>query len=172
MDTFLTILKHPFTWGLLLGILILIFVLKNNITVKGHLKKEIKRLTEERNDLQKHLNTQLKINAAGNEALDKQVLELKEHNEILRMNLSTLQQKPGKQEAKQLHVTENAVRMMREQAPGFAPAWERALQQAESDYANAENGLQKIVRKILPSLGQTSNQTLEVKSKDSSGSDS
>ena len=44
---------------------------------------------------------------------------------------------------------------MREQAPGFAQAWEKAVRQAESDYESTEGGLKKLVRKVLPSLGAT-----------------
>ncbi len=41
---------------------------------------------------------------------------------------------------------------MREQAPGFAPAWEKALRQAEADADAAESGFAKLVRRVIPGL--------------------
>ncbi len=45
---------------------------------------------------------------------------------------------------------------MREQAPGFAPAWEQALRDAGEDAQSAESGLKKLVRKVIPALGISS----------------
>ena len=39
---------------------------------------------------------------------------------------------------------------MREQAPGFAPAWEKAMRDAEAAELAAEGGLKKLIRKVLP----------------------
>jgi hypothetical protein len=107
-------------------------------------------------DLQSHLNTQLKINASGNEALQAELKALKLQNETLRVNNSSLQQKPGRAEQRQLQVYEIAIRMMREQAPGFAPAWEKALRQGETEVDAAESGLVKLVRRVIPGLGNSS----------------
>ena len=41
---------------------------------------------------------------------------------------------------------------MREQAPGFAPAWENALRQAETEMDAAESGFKKLVRRVIPGL--------------------
>ena len=155
MDSILEILKEPFVLGLLLGLLITAFVWKTGFTKAQHLKKDAQRLNDEMSELQGHLNTQLKINASGNEALNQELKELKEHNENLRVNLSTLQQKPDKAELKHLHITENAVRLMREQAPGFASAWEKALRASEEEYEKSQSGLTKLVRKVLPNYGSS-----------------
>ena len=45
---------------------------------------------------------------------------------------------------------------MREQAPGFAPAWEQALRKAEADYEAGEGGLKKLVKKVIPGIGVSS----------------
>ena len=45
---------------------------------------------------------------------------------------------------------------MREQAPGFAPAWEQALRQGELDVDAAESGLVKLVRRVVPGLSNSS----------------
>jgi hypothetical protein len=41
---------------------------------------------------------------------------------------------------------------MREQAPGFAPAWEKALRHGEQEMDAAESGLKKLVRRVIPGL--------------------
>ena len=80
---------------------------------------------------------------------------MREQNETLRVNLSTVQQKSGKAELRRLEVTEAAISVMREQAPGFAPAWEKALRESEDDYVAAEGGLKKLMRKVVPSFRAT-----------------
>ena len=156
MDTLWPILSHPFTWGLSLGLLIAGFVLKNGLTSKAHQNREIKRLKDELDQLQKHLNTHLKITATGNDRLEKDLAALKEQNENLRVNIAALQQRPGRAEARQLQILETAVARMREQAPGFAQAWEQAVRQATADQDAAESGLSKLIRKVLPSSGSPS----------------
>lgn len=144
-----------FTAGLALGLLIAFFTWKSGFSARRNLKRELKRVETEEKELQKHLNTQLKINAEGNESLNKKLEELREQNENLRVNVSSLQQKPGRNGLRQLSIIENGIGIMREQAPGFAQAWEKAIRQAEADYESSESGLKKLVRKVLPSLGTT-----------------
>jgi uncharacterized membrane-anchored protein YhcB (DUF1043 family) len=151
METVWPVLSHPFTWGLGLGLLVAAFVLKSALSTKSHLNREIKRLKEELDQLQKHLNTHLKITASGNDRLEQDLSSLKEQNENLRVNIAALQQRPGRAEARQLQILETAVARMREQAPGFAQAWELAIRQATTDQDAAESGFSKLIRKVLPS---------------------
>src|SRR5882757_1515503 len=102
MDWVWPIIQSPFTWGLALGLLVAGFVLKNAFTARGHFKREIARLKGEIEELQRHINTHLKITATGSERLEKELASLKEQNETLRVNLAGLQQKPGRAEARQL----------------------------------------------------------------------
>jgi hypothetical protein len=150
MDWVWPIIQSPFTWGLALGLLVAGFVLKNAFTARGHFKREIARLKEEAGDLQRHINTHLKITATGSERLEKELASLKEQNEILRVNFASLQGKPGRAEARQLQTYESAVSRMREQAPGFAQAWERALREATAEQDAAESGLARLMRKVIP----------------------
>lgn len=153
MDAIWPLLTHPFTLGLLLGLLIAGFIWKSSVAARGHLKREIKRLQEEGRELQGHLNTQLKLNAKGTDELQKELDVLRTQNENLRINLATLQNKPGRAEQRQYQISEAAIRAMREQAPGFAPAWEQALRTAEAEYEEAESGIKKLVRKVIPGIG-------------------
>jgi hypothetical protein len=168
MDLFLNLLKEHFTWGLLLGLLVAGFIWKSGFTAARAAKREIKRLESEMKDLQGHLNTQLKINASGNQSLQDELASLKQQNETLRVNNAALQQKPGRAEQRQLQVYEIAIRSMREQAPGFAAAWEKALRQGEAEVDAAESGLKKLVRRVIPGLGNPPSSQVIV-SEDSAG---
>ncbi len=153
MDQLTEVLKNPFTWGLLLGLLIAAFIWKAGFSARRAVSRDLKRVEEEMKNLQSHLNTQLKINASGNESLQVELESLRKQNETLRVNNAALQQKPGRAEQKLLQIHEIAIRSMREQAPGFAPAWEKAVRQAEADLEAAESGLKKLVRRVIPGLG-------------------
>jgi len=156
---FQEIIKNPFVWGLALGLLVAAFILKNAIFSKLQLKREIRRIEGEMRDLQSHLNTQMKITATGSESLTRQVDELKAQNENLRVNLAALQNKPDKAEQRQFRLQEMAVGAMREQAPGFAGAWEKAMRQAEAEMNSAENGFTKLMRKVVPGLGNSASKS-------------
>lgn len=148
-------LRNPFTWGLLLGLLIAAFIWKAGFTARRTIAKDFKRVAEEMKNLHLHLNTQLKINATGNEALHTELESLRKQNETLRVNNAALQQKPGRGELRLLQVQEVAIRTMREQAPGFAPTWENALRQGEIEVDAADSGLVKLVRRVIPGLSSS-----------------
>ena len=153
MDAIWPILSHPFTLGLLLGLLVAGFIWKSSVSARSNLRREINRLREEGRELQGHLNTHVKLNARGADEIQKELDQLRIQNENLRINLASVQQKPGRAEQRQLHIMESAVRAMREQAPGFASAWEQALRQAENEYEEASHGLKKLVRRVIPAIG-------------------
>lgn len=156
MEILKAALQNPFTWGLLLGLLITAFIWKSGFSARRNLSRDLKRVEGEMKNLQNHLNTQLKINASGHEALQTELETLRKQNEQLRINNATLQQKPGRAEQRMLQIQEIAIRSMREQAPGFAPAWEKAIRQGEIEVDASESGLIKLVRRVIPGLGNTS----------------
>jgi DNA anti-recombination protein RmuC len=153
MDSFTEILKHPFTLGLLLGLLIAFFIWKSGYSARRNIARDLKRVEGELKNLQNHLNTQLKITASGNDMLQTELEALRKQNETLRVNQAALQQKPGRAEQRLLQIQEIAIRAMREQAPGFAPAWEKALRQGEAEVDSAESGFKKLARRVIPGLG-------------------
>jgi hypothetical protein len=150
MDQVFYVLSQPFTWGLVVGLFMMVVTWRLMHKDVSMLRSDNKRLIEENRELQSHLGTQLKINASGNAQLEKQLEEFKEQNETLRMNLNLAQQKPGRAERRQLEMLEAAASTMREQAPGFAPAWEKAMRDAEVHQQEAEGGLKKLMRKVMP----------------------
>jgi len=155
MDQFWEYLKHPFSLGLLLGLAVAAVAWKSGFSARRRLAKDVRKLENELRELQGHLNTQLKINAQGNDTLQRELEEQKRQNENLRVSLASLQAKPGKAELRHAQMTESAVRLMREQAPGFAPAWEKAMRQAEMELEAGESGLKKLVRRVIPGIGMS-----------------
>ena len=147
----MNILSQPFTWGLVVGLFMMVMTWRLMHKDVVMLRVDNKRLLTENKELQSHLSTQLKINAKGNQELEKQLAELKEQNEVLKSNLNLANQKPGRAERRQLEILENAVSSMREQAPAFSGAWEKALRDAEAGQLDAEGGLKKLMRRVLPS---------------------
>jgi regulator of replication initiation timing len=172
MDTLQTVIQNEFTWGLLLGILVAGFIWKAGFTARRGLSAQIKSLEAELKTLQSHLNTQLKITASGNESLQTELDSLRKQNETLRVNQAALQQKPGRAELRMLQVQEIAIRAMREQAPGFAPAWEKAIRQGEQEVDAAESGFTKLIRRVIPSLGASTTSQSTLISPDDQGAQS
>ena len=66
METFWELIKNAHIQGFTIGIAIAFFIWKSGVVAKRTLKKENKRLQSEMRELETHLNTQLKINASGN----------------------------------------------------------------------------------------------------------
>ena len=169
MEQFWEYLKHPFTLGLLLGLAVAAVAWKSGFSARRRLAKDIRKLESELRELQGHLNTQLKINAQGNDTLQRDLEEQKRQNENLRVSLASMQSKPGKAELRHAQMTENAVRLMREQAPGFAPAWEKAMRQSELELEAGESGLKKLVRRVIPGIGMSGNSTAATGAQDTEG---
>ena len=155
MESLQYVIHQPFTWGLLLGLLIAAFTWKSGFSARRNVSREMRRVEGEIKELQGHLNTQLKINADGNALVKNELESLRKQNETLRVNNAALQQKPDRATQRQFQVQEIAVRTMREQAPGFAPAWEKAIRQAEAEMTASESGLGSLIRKIIPGLSNS-----------------
>ena len=137
-----SVLHHPFVLGLLVGVLGCLFV-----WVRSHLARRA--LLRELEDLKRSLFTKLKIETKAQVQLDSDLDELRRQNENLRIMVASLQQKPGRAELRQLLVLDRALHMMLANAPGFAPAWEEVLKQAEREVRESETGLSAFVRKAF-----------------------
>lgn len=155
MEAFFEHINQPFYWGLFIGLALAFFAWKSGLSNKMRLSRDVRRLENELRELQGHLNTQLKINAQGNKQLEVELDELRKQNENLRVSLAANQNKPGRAELRQYQVIELAVRHMREHFPNFAPTWEKALQQAETEVEASENGFKRLVRRVMPGIGMS-----------------
>jgi len=161
-DTLITFLMHPFSWGLLVGLGLCFVIWRTSFQRIREQKREIKRLTQELHDLNKHLGQQMKITAAGNDTVTQELEQLRKQNENLRVTVATLQQKPGNAEVRQLQIYDRAVHILLERAPGFAPAWESAVREAEDKVAESESGITRLIRRVArPALGHSHSTTQE-----------
>ena len=150
MQEILTHPLYPFLIGLGLGVVLAFATWLSGALQQRRLKREIQ-------DLQRHLHTQMTINTRGQDELQKDLQSFRQQNENLRITLAALQQKPGRAELRTLHLYDRAIALMHQRAPGFAPAWEGVLREAEEELHKTETGLGRLLKKVFrPSLsGET-----------------
>jgi uncharacterized protein HemX len=131
-----------FAVGLALGL---------GVALRGWFGARVRRrqLESEATQLKSHLHRQMEITGEGNRALKEELESLRKQNENLRVTVKTLENKPGRAEVRTLHVYDRAVHLMNAEAPGFAPAWERAFAEAEEQVKEADTGLSALVRRII-----------------------
>ncbi len=135
-------LHHPFTWGLAVGLILVILTWLSGLSKSREARREVKRLRE-------HLNTQMDITSRGNNAMRAELDTLKQQNENLRVAVKEWQTKPGRNEARTLAVYDRAVRILNQNAPGFSPVWERAVKESEEEIAATDTGVSSMLRRAF-----------------------
>ena len=145
MDTsWLTaIIANPFAKGLAIG---LFFCLV--IAVRGYLRR--RELRAEVTRLRTHLHTKLEIDSTENERRKQEREILKQERDNLRITVQSLNQKPGRKEIRQYYIYQTALDMMFEKAPGFAPAWQITLREAENLFEKSEKGVVPLLKRLMP----------------------
>jgi hypothetical protein len=113
---------------------------------RRELQQEIRRLRE-------HLHTQLEISSEGNAERRRQLEQLRQENENLRVTVRAWQQKPNRHELRSLQVYDMAVHRLLESTPGFSLAWEAALKEAESRMQDSDRGIVAFTRRFISSRG-------------------
>lgn len=147
MNILNSILMHPFTWGLALGLIFAIWAWMGGWGKRHALTKEVATLKE-------HLQTQMTITAKGQQSALQEIEQLKKQNENMRVTLAELKNRPDKAELQKLYVYDRAVHLMYEKAPGFSAAWESIMKEAQAEMDRTSTGLTAWVRRIIhPSLG-------------------
>ena len=129
--------------GLGFGLLVTLVSWVNQWRAQSVLKGEL-------NELKKHLQTQLSITAKGYEETQQEIKRLKQENENLRATVGTLSNKPGRAELKTLQVWDKALRSTTVRVPGFAPAWELAVAEAQKEMQGDRYGRQGIGTSRFP----------------------
>ncbi len=133
---------HPFILGLVIGLLAAIFSWAKGMLRAMSLRREIKQLKDS-------MYTKMQVETKGQMALGDEVEQLRKENENLRVTVKSLQQKPGRAEIRQFHIYERAVRSLLGKSPGFGPAWEQVLKEAEEDFSRTETGLSAFIRRVF-----------------------
>lgn len=142
MDITSPLFRNGLITGLVVGLAVALY-----FWFAGWLKR--RSLVKEVASLKEHLHRQMEINAKGTDSQQKELEKLRQQNENLRITNATLKQKPGRAEIEMLATYERALRVMNTKAPGFAPAWEQAMKDAEAEVTATDSGLIPLIRKAL-----------------------
>ncbi len=145
---FSTILTNPFLRGLAIGLLVAIILWVRSMFKIRQLSADIKKLKE-------HLHTKLEIDSADNERRKNEMEKLRAERDNLRNMIQVLNQKPGKQEIRQAQIYQKAAEIMFEKSPGFAPAWQITLKEAEEEMRSAEKGLIPFIKRMTSTTGSS-----------------
>ncbi len=145
---FSTVMGNPFLRGLVIGLGIAIFFWVRSLVKSRQLNADIKKLRE-------HLQTKFEIESADNERRKADMEQLKQERDNLRNMVQVLNQKPGKQEIRQTQVYQKAIEIMFEKSPGFAPAWQITLKDAEEEMRSAEKGIIPFFKRMTSSTTPT-----------------
>ena len=100
--------------------------------------------------LRNHLHTKLEIDSGENERRKNEIEKLKQERDNLRITVQSLNQKPGRKEIRQYYIYQTALDMMFEKAPGFAPAWQITLKEAERVFDDSEKGVVPLLKRLMP----------------------
>ena len=145
-------LHHPFTWGLVVGLILVVLTWLSGLNKSREARREVKRLRE-------HLNTQMDITSRGNTAMRSELDNLKSQNENLRVAVKEWQTKPGRNEMRMLAVYDRAIRILNQNAPGFSPVWERAVKESEEEFVSSESGMSGMLRRAFRPFAALGNGT-------------
>ncbi len=136
METFLSILQNPFTWGLLLGLLFAGLATWNFLKTRLELGR-YKRM----------LSDKMEIESAQHRKLHEEKERLAKENENLRIKVGSTRDTPAREMERELEILARAERAMNVNAPGFAGAWESAKARALEEIQAEESG-QSIPKRI------------------------
>ena len=145
-------LHSPFTWGLVVGLILVFLTWLSGLAKSREARREVKRLRE-------HLHTQMDITSRGNTAMRSELDTLKQQNENLRVAVKEWQTKPGRNEMRMLAVYDRAIRILNQNAPGFSPVWERAVKESEEELVSSESGMSGMLRRAFRPFAALGNGT-------------
>ncbi len=139
----MTIISNPFAKGLAIGLVICVLIYIRGFLRRRELAKEVDRLRT-------HLHTKLEIDSTENERRKSDLDRLKQERDNLQITVQSLNQKPGRKEIRQYFVYQTALDIMFEKAPGFAPAWQITLKEAEKLFEKSEKGVVPLLKRLMP----------------------
>ena len=142
-----TIISNPFAKGLALGAVFCVIIFIRGFLRRRELSAEVARLRT-------HLHTKLEIDSGENERRKNALETLKQERDNLRITVQSLNQKPGRKEIRQYYIYQTALDMMFEKAPGFAPAWQITLKEAERVFDDSEQGVVPLLKRLMPTTKQ------------------
>lgn len=141
------LLSNPIISGLFIAFAVFLY-LRSLLKIR-QLNKEVKRLKE-------HLHTKFEIESSDNERRKSETEKLKKERDNLRNTVQVLSQKSGRQELRQAQILQKAAEIMFEKSPGFAPAWQATIKEAEEEMRDTENGFIPFIKRMTGSAGKSS----------------
>uniref|UniRef100_UPI004055F51E LapA family protein n=1 Tax=Candidatus Electrothrix sp. TaxID=2170559 RepID=UPI004055F51E len=144
MEELTTLTEYPFLFGLVIGLIAALVFWVRSVLKTQKLNKEIKKLRE-------HLHTKFEIESEDNERRKGELTQVRQERDNLRNMIQVLNQKPSKQEIRQTQIYQKAIETMFEKSPGFAPAWQITLKEAEEEMRNAEKGILPFFKRMTGS---------------------
>jgi len=147
ISTLTTILSNPIISGMLIGFFVFLYI--RTLFKIRRLGKEVKKLKD-------HLHTKFEIESSDNERRKTESEKLKQERDNLRNTVQILSQKPGRQEQRQAQILQKTAEIMFEKSPGFAPAWQATIKEAEEEMRNTENGFIPFIKRMAGSAGKSS----------------
>lgn len=132
--------------GLLIGLIVAVVILLVMVIRKMSEAKKYKKQIE---TLKGTLATRMEIETAGVHQVKGDLETLKKENENMRITLSTLDQKAGRRETRQLQIYQMAVERLTVSSPGFGPAWMSAMADAEKSLKDSMTGKIPFISKFI-----------------------
>jgi len=134
MDILFPILQHPFTWGLVLGLIFAAIVFSKLRSFK------------------QHYNVRQELEAKSMRKLHDELEGLRKENENLRIRVKDLGSKPENQNRRALEIYARAEKQMRVEAPALIPGWENAKSQAAAELEDEDSG-KSLTKRIFSLFG-------------------
>jgi hypothetical protein len=135
------ILLHPFTWGLVLGLIFAALALYRTFRISSELKR-----------FKRHLGEKVELEADTLNSLKQKVETLRQENENLRQKISAYNEPPERQIERELEILARAEKRMVISIPGFVGPWEQAKRDALAELEAEESGRsmpKRIFRKLF-----------------------
>ena len=132
----------PFAFGCYFASLFTLLALYHLFRVKGELAR-----------FRRHLSDKLEIEADTMKKMKSEVETLRKENESLRVKVNALNELPERKIQRDLEIYARAERRMLINAPGFAPAWETAKNDAHQELGDEEAGKSQPKRGFLGLFG-------------------
>ena len=129
MDSNFELFSHPFVWGLLIGLFLLV------LSLYSHWKT-----SREFAHYKRHLSSKLEFDSDLQQKMKSDQERLSSENENLRIQVATLKEKPDQRISHELELMSRAESQMLLSAPGFGAAWEAAKQKAHEEMIEEEQG--------------------------------
>ena len=134
------VLVHPFTWGLVLGLVFLALALYRILRLKGEIKR-----------YKRHLSDRLEIEAESVQKGRSDLERLRKENENMRVKIAGLNEMPERRLERDLEIYARAEKRMLVGVPGFAAPWENAKHEALTEIQGEEAG-QSLPKRVFARL--------------------